>query len=207
MATFFSIAFSFPTVIFTVLLCVAVIYWLVSLLGLFDLDGNDIDVSTDFGGLLVTLGLQGVPLPLVMTVLLLSGWLLTYFAMLLFGSWLGSGWLLLVLGALLLMVAASVGLIITSIIVRPLRPLFRRAYSQPLEKRVIGTVCTIRSAMVDQRTGQAEANLDGAHLILQVRADKALTRRDRAVLVEYLPDERAYWVVPEAEFNAGHAGQ
>ncbi|HCP22233.1 MAG TPA: hypothetical protein DIT77_13850, partial [Marinobacter hydrocarbonoclasticus] len=61
MDTFFAIAFSFPTVIFSVLLCVAIVYWLISLVGLGDIEADgDIDASGDFSGLMVTLGLQGV---------------------------------------------------------------------------------------------------------------------------------------------------
>ena len=46
MDTFFAIAFSFPTVIFSVLLCVAIVYWLISLVGLGDIEADgDIDAS------------------------------------------------------------------------------------------------------------------------------------------------------------------
>lgn len=210
MDTFLAITFSFPTVIFTVLLSVAVIYWLISLLGIAgdadvgdgDLIDGDIDASSDFGGLMVTLGLHGVPLPLVLTLLFLGAWSLSYFADLLLGQYLGG--VLRVLFTVTVVPLALVGaLFLTSFLVRPLRPLFRRAFHQPLEKRIVGTPCVIVSSSVDATSGRAEAMLDGAHLILQVRSDRPFSHRDRAVLVEYLADQRAYWVVPEAEFHAG----
>lgn len=210
MEAFLAITFSFPTVIFTVLLAVAVIYWLISLLGLVDLDGAeadmDIDSSADVGGLMVTLGLQGVPLPLVLTLLFLSSWLLTYFADLAFGSVFGGGWGHVVFGLLLMPVALFVGLLITSVLVRPLRPLFRRAYKRPIQKQVLGTACVVLAFNESSGKGRAEAHRDGAHLILQIRSDASLVRRDRVVLVEYLSDQQAYWVIPEADFLSGSAG-
>lgn len=210
MEAFLAVTFAFPTVIFTVLLAVAVIYWLISLLGLVDLDSGDADVdieaSTDFGGLMVTLGLQGVPLPLVLTLLFLSAWLLSYFADLLFGGLLGAGWGHVLFGLLVIPVALLIGLLVTSVLVRPLRPLFRRAYKRPLEKQIIGTPCVILAFNESTGKGRAEAHRDGAHLILQIRSDAPLARRDRAVLVEYLADQQAYWVIPEADFLSGSAG-
>lgn len=210
MAAFLAITFSFPTVVFTILLAVAVIYWLISLLGLVDLDGGDadmdIDPSADAGGLMVTLGLQGVPLPLVLTLLFLSSWLLAYFADLLFGTALGGGWGHVVFGLLVIPGALFAGLLMTSVLVRPLRPLFRRAYQRPLQKQVIGTACVVLAFNESTGKGRAEAHRDGAHLILQIRSDASLARRDRVVLVEYLSDQQAYWVMPEADFLSGSAG-
>ncbi|MGP4844564.1 hypothetical protein ACTXGQ_10570 [Marinobacter sp. 1Y8] len=208
MDAFLSVTFSFPTAIFTVLLAVAVIYWLISLVGLADFDvvDGDIDGSVDFGGFMVTLGLQGVPLPLVLTLMFLASWLFSYFCDLWFGPVFGEGWMHILFGVVLVPVALIVGLLTTAVFVRPLRPLFRRAYRQPLQKEIIGAPCVVLSFSEKGKRGRAEVHRDGAHLILQIRSDVSLARRDRAVLVEYLPDQKAYWVVPEADFVAGNAG-
>lgn len=209
METFLAVAFSFPTVVFSVLLAVAIIYWLISLLGMGDGDvgDGDVDGGSDFSGLMVTLGLQGVPLPLVLTLLFQVAWLVSYFSDLLLGSWFAEGILSLVFGVIMLPVSLVVGLLGAAVLVRPLRPLFRRAYVPPLQKRVIGTPCVITSSSVTESSGRAEAFLDGAHLVLEVRSDKPLSYRDRAVLIEHLPDNNAWWVIPEAEFLSGdHAG-
>ncbi|MBD3895349.1 hypothetical protein IEI94_05745 [Halomonas sp. ML-15] len=207
MSIFLSIIISFPTVVFTVLLCVAVIYWLVSLSGMVDGDVLDGDVggdgAVDFGGLLATLGLQGVPLPLMVTLLSLTGWLLSYFADLWLGVSTASGWLSWLLGIVLLLASLVGALFATAILIRPLRPLFVRAYHKPQEKQLIGTLCTIRSGSVGLGSGSADVHVDGSHLILQVRSDSALARGDQAVLIEYLLEEQAYWVVPEKEFHTG----
>ncbi|MGR2738709.1 hypothetical protein ACUY1T_09690 [Billgrantia sp. Q4P2] len=207
MSIFLSIVTSFPTVFFTALLCVAVIYWLVSLTGLVDGDALDGDIggdgAVDFGGLLATLGLQGVPLPLMMTLLSLTGWLLSYFADLWLGISAAGGWLSWLLGTILFIASLVGAFVATAILVRPLRPLFTRAYHKPQEAQLIGTLCTIRSGSVGPSSGRADVHVDGSHLILQVRSDTALARGDRAVLIEYMAEEQAYWVVPEKEFHSG----
>jgi len=82
---------SFPTVIFTTLLFVCIFYWAVAALGLvdidfidFDMDGDiDLDDSVEFqgsiAGLLMKLGLNGVPTTIIITVFTLTGWVLSYF--------------------------------------------------------------------------------------------------------------------------------
>lgn len=204
METFFAVAFSFPTVVFSVLLCVAIIYWLISLFGMGDMDADgDIDVGGDFSGLMVTLGLQGVPLPLVLTLLFLSGWLTSYFVDLVFGSLIPAGLLYWLYGVAVIFVALFASVLVTSIIVRPLRPLFRRAFLQPLQKRIVGTPCVVISSQVSETSGRGETVLDGAHLVLQIRSHFPLAHRERAVIIEHIPDENAWWVVPESEFQTG----
>lgn len=206
MDTFLSVAFSFPTVVFSVLLCVAIIYWLISLVGLGDVDADgDIDASGDFSGLMVTLGLQGVPLPLVLTLLFLGAWLISYFADLVFGALVPEGLLRWLYGVAVIAITLLVSVPGTSLVIRPLRPLFRRAYLPPLQKRIIGTACVVTSATVTEKKGRAEALLDGVHLVLQVRSHTPLAHRERAVLIEHIPDKNAWWVVPESEFLAGHS--
>ncbi|TVP42891.1 MAG: hypothetical protein EA345_17815 [Halomonas sp.] len=209
MPLFFSIISSFPTVIFTVLLSVSVLYWLISLSGLVDSDVGDGDLgdggSLDFGGLLATLGLHGVPLPLVVTLLSLTGWLFSYFAMLLLGTSLSPGVLLWLFNVGVMILGFVVASITTSFLIRPLRPLFRPALTKPTEQRLIGRVCTIRSAMADKEHGRADAHIDGDHLILQVRSDPPLARGERAIMIQYLENEDAYWVMSETAFEAGLA--
>ncbi|MDQ7735483.1 hypothetical protein QT231_22505 [Halomonas sp. SpR1] len=209
MPLFISIITTFPTVIFTVLLCVAVVYWLLSLSGLADSDVIEGDVgdgsSLALGGLLATLGLHGVPLPLVITLVALTGWLFSYFATLLLGTYLNPGLLLWLFNGVVLVLGFVVATIITSLLIRPLRPLFRPAQHLPIEQRLTGKQCTVRSAEVNKEKGRADAHIDGDHLILQVRSDSALVRGERAIIIQYLVNEDAYWVVSEKDFEAGLA--
>lgn len=209
MPLFISIITTFPTVIFTILLSVAVIYWLISLSGLVDSDAVEGDFgdggSLDFGGLLATLGLHGVPLPLVVTLLALIGWLFSYFATLLLGIQLTPGLLLWLFNGIVLILGLAIATVVTSLLIRPLRPLFRPAQTKPTEQRLIGRLCTIRSATATKEHGRADAHIDGDHLILQVRSDPPLARGERAIMIQYLENEDAYWVISETAFEAGLA--
>ena len=204
MPLFISIITTFPTVIFTVLLSVAVIYWLISLSGLVDSDVVEGDVGDGgwmaLGGLLATLGLHGVPLPLVITLLALIGWLFSYFATLLLGIHLNPGLLLWLFNGVVLTLGFVIATILTSFLIRPLRALFRPAQRLALEQRLISKQCIIRSATVTKKQGHADVHLDGDHFILQVRSDSALARGENAFIIQYLVNEDAYWVMSEKDF-------
>ena len=88
---------SFPTVIYTTSLVVVVGYWLLAFTGTFDLDAFEVGVEIDIeagvdgdvsdigrvAGLLTTLGLTGVPITIVISLLLLNAWIICYFVSLL----------------------------------------------------------------------------------------------------------------------------
>ena len=79
MTIFLANILAFPTIIFSILLSVAVLYWLISLPGLLGADrhqdGDASDSWLDLGGLMTSLGLKGVSLPLLITLVLLWAWL------------------------------------------------------------------------------------------------------------------------------------
>lgn len=198
---------AFPTIVFSILLSVAVLYWLISLTGLL---GSDLDLDTgdgwlDLGGLMTTLGLKGVPLPLLVTLIVLWAWLTTYSIQVLFSPWL-TGILGIVVGCVLIPVALLLGLVLSALLVRPFHGILAEA-EQPTQTRILGCVCQVMSPTVDQGQGRAEAHLDGAHLILQIRSNTPLLRGSRAVFIEYIAEKNLYWVVPEAEFLAGSIRQ
>lgn len=203
MTIFLANILAFPTIIFSILLSVAVLYWLISLTGLL---GSDLDLDTgdgwlDFGGLMTTLGLKGVPLPLLLTLVLLWAWLTTYSVQVLFATWL-TGVIGIVVSCVLIPVALLLGVVLSALLVRPFHSLLAES-QQPTQTRILGCVCNVTSPTVDQHNGRAEAHLDGAHLILQIRSSTPLTRGSRAVFIEYIAEKNLYWVVPEAEFLAG----
>ena len=91
MTEFLQTALTFPTLLYSILLAFCAIYWLLASTGLVDIDaldgllGGDGDShhASDSAGLLARLGLGGVPIMIVLTVLSFFGWLSTYFVHLL----------------------------------------------------------------------------------------------------------------------------
>lgn len=203
MDVFLQIALSFPTLIFSVLLGVAVLYWLMAMIGLIDLeilnfaplpDGLDLDAG-GLAGLLMKWGLDGVPVTLIATGFIFFGWLITYFVDLLLLQHLGTGVIRFVLGSGLLLGAVILAMPITGLALRPLSPLFSKLKPTDSES-LLGRTAIVRSPNVSETQGTANLEDGGAGLVLQVRADPGqFSRGDEVVLVEYLTLQNAYRVI------------
>lgn len=236
MTEFLTAILAFPTVIFTILLGVVVLYWLfvllgaldINLLGDADLDGHghtDIDVGGhghadvhldghghglhgdaaghDHGhghgdadaehagglaGLIQALGLGGVPVTLMLSVLILAAWSFCLGALEVLGS---AGWVTVVAPLASLALAVPV----TAVLVRPLRRLYT-TLAAPSHRDLLGKICTITTLRVDERYGQAEIADGGAGLIVQVRSTGPgrLSRGDRALIFDY--KDEVFYVEP-----------
>ncbi|MCR3773464.1 hypothetical protein K3Z97_07790, partial [Pseudomonas aeruginosa] len=91
MEGFLQTALSFPTVLFSFLLILAIIYWGIVALGMVEIDVLDLDAESVVDGagqaeglaaLLAKLKLNGVPVTLVLTLLSFFAWFLCYFVQL-----------------------------------------------------------------------------------------------------------------------------
>ncbi|WJN58476.1 hypothetical protein [Pseudomonas sp. SO81] len=211
MEIFLQTVSSFPTALFSFLLCVAIIYWMVVALGLIEVDVLNVEVDSliesggqaeGLAGLLYKLKLGGVPVTLVLTLLFFSAWVLCYFVELLLLSHLPLGILRYPLGAVVAFGALVLAVPLCSAVCRPLRPLFQKIEATT-SKSVLGQVAVVRSGRVTQSHGEAVLEDGGAGLILRVRAEESLgfKRGDRVVLLEYLQAEHAYRVITENEFR------
>ena len=71
MEIFLQISLAFPTVIFSFLLCLAVVYWVIVAFGLIEVDVLDVEADSALEGpaaaLLSKLKLRDIPLTLVLT--------------------------------------------------------------------------------------------------------------------------------------------
>lgn len=198
---------AFPTVFFTILLGVVVVYWLLVLLGTLDIDllgdadldgqgsidvdghgAADAEPAGGFTGLLQSLGLGGVPVTLTLSVFVLASWGFCLAAVEGLGS---AGWVTLVAP----LVAPALALPVTALVLRPLRRLFL-SLAAPEHRDFVGKMCTITTLHVDERYGQAEVEDGGAGLLVQVRstAPGRLHRGDRALIFDY--KDEVFYVEP-----------
>lgn len=201
---FLDIALSFPTVILSVLLMVAVGYWLLALLGLFDmevLDLPDVGETSDGGaaagllsGLLIRFGLAGLPFALIYTAVIFIAWLACYFVVyFLLQAW-GSDALRVLTGIALVPVLLFLALPFAGLMLQPFKRLFTPSEGR-LAGSLLGELVTIRSDEVSETRGTAEYNDGAAGLVLQVRSSEpGLLRGDRAVVVEYLATTNVFRV-------------
>ncbi len=205
MDLFLTIALSFPTLIFSVLLVVALLYWLLAMIGLIDLDIVQLSMTPDgdalelegggVAGLLMKFGLDGVPLTLILSAITLLAWLICYFADYFLLRHLPWDALRYGLGGVALLLSVFVAMPFAGLLLRPFRGLFRKI--KPVDSvSLLGTVAVVRSPVLTLQQGTAELDDGGAGLILQVRAEPGLfVRGDRVVLVEYLEATNAYRVI------------
>jgi hypothetical protein len=188
MGEFVDAALGFPAVLFTFLLVVVVGYWLLVLLGAFDIEALDFDADGDvLGGV----GFAGVPVAVTASLLIAIAWFVSLVGTVLFGG-------VLLLAILALLVALAVAWFATRLLVKPLQKLFP---SGPEASRAdfVGSVCVIRTGRVSESFGQAEVTAaDGSSAIIQVRQTGTDTFRSgtAALIYDYDADGEFFWVTP-----------
>ncbi len=226
MDEFLSVATSFPTAVYTVLLCVVTVHWLLSALGILEIDTLDgllpDHIGTDgahgvhahhahdahgaehggMSGLLMKFGLHGVPIMVVITIIAIVGWAFCYFFDLYVLSPMPLGPLGLVAD-----IATAIGGLLLSIpvarvLLMPVRRIMQR-FAPVSQRPLLGRYAEVRSPEVTKTHGQVWLDDGGAGLILQVRADMSgqFVRGDRVVLIEYLQEQNAYRVITGEEFE------
>lgn len=212
---------SFPTVVFTFFLLFCLVYWIIALFGLVDLDflhldGADGDLGIDgdpsshdgmgnvglLAGLFLKLGLTGVPFPIVFSILSVLSWFICYYAVHFIFPFVPGRLLEIVFGIPVFLGSLYVGAFLTSKIIKPLRPLFTAA-NQEVQKTIVGKVAIVRTTKVNKDFGEATVKDGGAGLIVKVRSfkEEEFERGDRVVLLEYVQAENIYKVISETEFN------
>ncbi|MDO4710111.1 MAG: hypothetical protein Q4B94_10005 [Pseudomonadota bacterium] len=204
MNAFLHTALSFPTLPWSVLFTVAVLYWLVAALGVFDIDAGMEGESplADAGGMLTRLGLRGVPLMLVVLLVAFFAWISTYFFQLYLLDRLFSGTLRTLVGTLAMLLAAVPGILMASLLLRPLRR-FMLKLVPAAPPSLLGKVGTVTTPEVDAEHGMASFEDGGAGLLLQVRAQPpdVYPRGERVVLIEYREADNSWRVISESQFN------
>lgn len=215
MDTFLTIATSFPTAIYSVLMIVVVAHWLFAALGILEIDtvdgllpdefggdGADGTAPSGIGGLLMKFGLHGVPVMVIVTIIAIVGWTFTYLIDLHVLSRLSPGafGVLADIGALIGGVLLSIP--VARIVLAPVRRLMRR-YESVTQRPLLGRYAEVRSPEITQHHGTAWVEDGGAGLILQVRCATPglFVRGDRVVLIEYIDEENAYRVISSEEFE------
>ncbi len=214
-----------PTGIFTVLMGLVVLYWILFLIGSLDLDflggAEGLDGAAEGAaeaaaegaaeaaaeaasegaaegavGLLHALKLRTVPVTIALSFIAFFAWVLSWIGMRTLGALLPD-----VLAQILVFVVAALGgVVAASFAVRPFARLFRDNHATR-DAHLVGKVVTITTGRVDARFGQATCETGGASLILEVRArpgsaGQKLTRGDQGLLIDYDGAARVFYVEP-----------
>lgn len=230
---FLAVALSFPSVVYTMLLGIALVYWMTVMIGAAhidllgggeggaegaadgidgahadvggadgadgaDGDGGDGGDAHDgaFSGVLASLKLRSAPVTVVLSVFLLFGWILSIFGMQAVAAWL-PGFAPGLTGAAVLLLAGLLALPITSVVIRPLAPIFAPPVATK-SASLVGKVATVRTGTVTDRFGEALLEDGGAGLVVRVRVDTGdtLKRGDQVVITAYDQARHEYTVAP-----------
>ncbi len=193
-----SASFSFPTVVFTVLLGIVGCLWLVSLVGLVDIELDAADGFLDDA--LEPFELSEVPTTILLTVFALAGWFVSVLAsVFLLDSRSGAAlvWLSIAIGLAAATVAIGVMLWLS--------PKLGRAFvtaEAPSKRELLGRIAEVRSATVTETVGRGEATWpDGTTSTVDLRtiggtgiAPGELKRGDRAMLVDWDEESDDFFV-------------
>jgi hypothetical protein len=218
MQQFLTSILSYPTVVPTVLLGIAICYWLLVIVGALGIDAlgggegegaaegaadghGDLDGHVDGhdGHVVGVLKLKGAPLTVVISICIFFTWVLSLIGTATLGGLLGP------LGALgggtiLLLASVVVAYLMTTIAVRPLAPFFRVHHGKS-RRALVGKTCVIvTTGEVNEQFGQARLDDAGTEYTLRVRADagSGLHKGDEAIVIDY-DDERDAYVVEAVE--------
>ncbi|WP_440464844.1 hypothetical protein [Psychrobacter sp. ASPA161_6] len=196
----------YPTIVFTGLVMFVTLYWMVSLLGMADMDTVDIGDASGEGsnltssgfvsGLLLKFGLYGVPLIVILSLISLIGWLLSYFYTSFLHQNFDSGILYYLFGTGALIFVLVISMWLTGIIISPIRNKIAKIPRRNAASN-IGKIAVVRTLSVTDKHGEVELNDGGAGLILKIRSDVndgSLKQGDRVMLVEYLEAANTYRV-------------
>lgn len=207
MSSFVDAATAFPTAIFSVALMAVFAYWLLALLGIVDDHlhavhadhGADLADLGGLAGVAAALGLQGVPVSVAATLVVLFTWTL---------SCLGAMWLLplvpgaglqVVGGGILALASLSLAVAVAGRAVQPLRPLFV-THAAIHNVNLVGQTCKVLTQTVDEKLGRAEVAQRGSNLNIRVWAPtpNSLTRGASARIVAYEDAKARYRIEAES---------
>ena len=204
-----------PTIVYSVLLCVALLYWLLGIVGLVDVSHHGLDfdhggpeVHGDLHGdahaegdhYAVTLSLTGVPLSLVLTLLAILGWTTTALVTRYLLPLLPGGLTRTLIGLLVLVLALIPAIFFTALFSRPLRRLFV-AHPAPSNESLIGLQCRVTTLKVTENFGQGEVASRGASYNIKIAAKEpnTLHKGSMTSVVSYDQHTRRYLVEPDEE--------
>lgn len=218
MSNFYLAASSFPTAIYSTLLGVVLVYWLLALVGIVDFDTVHLELDVevegdlhadaeaddigDLAGYLVALGLNGVPFSVVVTLLVLFSWTFSCLA----GMWalplVPTSLLRLLTGLGTLVVAFALALPLTAWLIRPLRGLFV-THTAISNAALVGQLCRVLTSSVDEKFGRAEVAMRGSGVNIRVWAEtpNRLSKGALARILEYDEAGERYLVVAEEQIQ------
>ena len=206
MIELFTESFKIANLPVTILLLVVILYWIINIVGIFDLDmlhadadtGGDADVHAETDSLLgKTFDFGDVPIAIIISFFVLILWMTTLLA----NYYLGNSSLIFAL--VLYIPGAVVAFLLTKTIAVPLNKVFKLLKAETEEDTSAdfsGSVCLVQIEANEEVMGQGEVNRSGDPIRVNIKTypGKQLAKGQTALLIEYFP-ERGYYLADPYE--------
>ena len=201
MQPFVSSALQFPTIVFTFLLALVVLYWLLVLVQIAPLELFERDSLRDdhMASTLVSLGFAGVPATLALTFLIVVAGALSLAVELLALRWLSLGMLRVPVGVLVLWAVFAIASPIAAMMCHMLQRSLHR-YKPFTRRCLLGATVVVSNREGNEFATAVIENEPNSHVRLHCKQGDCPQEGERRVLVKYLADEGAYRSVTEQTY-------
>ncbi|MCF8374008.1 MAG: DUF1449 family protein [Bacteroidales bacterium] len=217
MKELFDASFSAINLFPTILLLLSLIYWIIVILGIFDMDTVDLDLDTDIdvdvdadtnidvdsnvgiGGsvmwinsVLSFFNIGRVPVIIIFSIFSLSLWMISVMV----NYTLGNHYFLVSL--LLLLPNIFVSMLIAKFITMPLVKIFKKAKEIENNTGLEGKICTITLPASNNSMGQAIIKINGDTFNINIITPVGISMEvgDQGLVIEYQIDKKMYLVEP-----------
>lgn len=200
MDTLVRLALSFPMVVFSLLISLMAVYWLLVLVRLAPLELFERDSLRDdsLASAMVSLGFIGVPIMLSLTLLaVLAGAIILALEIAVLQH-LDLGMFRVPLGAVLIWAAVALASPVVAMLCRGLRRRFQ-SHSR-LPRCLLGETVVVGEAKDGPLRDAVLADHANRHLTLRIKTGQTTRQGERRVLVKYLRDQDAYRSVSEHDY-------
>ncbi|WP_235590930.1 OB-fold-containig protein [Pseudoalteromonas sp. 10-33] len=199
---FLNLALTFPTIIFTALLLVVILFWVITLLGFADIDmfESDLDIepsssNSNSAHSASNFGFGSIPITVSISLVVMLSWLISIYAHKFFAYLLCDGVLFYVFGLVMLVVSAIIALPIAVIISKPLQRFFSSVETSR-SSDLLGLECVVVTGKVTQTFGQGRVNFQGTEQLIEIRShdEHPFSSGDTVVLLEHIKEQHCYIV-------------
>lgn len=201
MQTLMSAALQFPTIVFTILLALIALYWLLVILRIAPLELFERDSLRDdhMASTLVSLGFAGVPATLALSFLVLFAGALSLAIELLALRWLALGLLRVPVGVLVVWASLAIASPIAAAVCHGIQRALHRY--QPFKRRcLLGATVVVAELESDEFATATLLNEPNSAVRLHCKTGDCPQPGEHRVLVKYLADEGAYRSVLEQHY-------
>lgn len=213
MQEFFQAIFSTPMLLPTGIFMLAMVYWLIVMVGAIDIDGFDIDVDIEtdadidvdadveggdvavqgvFTQLLLFFNLDVLPLMVFLSVFALCFWAIAFFGNALINPNFNTTF-----GLLLLIPNLFLTLFLTKFLCIPFVKLFSAMKNNKAKVDYIGKICTLTLSLTGDNRAQAEVIGEGAtSLLINVKSisGNQIKKGEKAIIIEQNKDKGFYLI-------------